>query len=200
MGPNQNTLREAALPADVANAFQEMTGRDAPPETLAGGITAVESMLEGDGFMISVDQMYQPAETRHRIRFEDRTEHVPCVLDALIAGLLVEASPVEVRSVPPNGEHPVHLSINGSHVSMDPSTAVFSWGIAASDIQNSDPEAAVTDDGTVSLASCSYINAFPDEEAYQQWAEHLTDAAVMQLNRDAMIGLAERAADAWVVN
>lgn len=200
MQTDQNLLETVELPADLSTGLQEVTERDVPPETLEAGITAVESMMEAEGFEITVDQMYQPEPTRHAVHIGERVEHVPCVLDALITGLLVDPSPVEIRSECPASEQTVQMTVAGSDVSVDPSTAVFSWGWADEDVQNPDPETALNDAGTVSLASCSYINAFPDEATYQRWQGQISDAVVMQLDHDSLVALAKRAADGWVVS
>lgn len=193
------TLELIELPDEIADGLQQVSGTAEPPETRANGIRAVESTLAEAGFEITVDQMYQPKETRHAVQFGDEVEHVPCVLDAVIAGLLVAVETVTIQSEPPKGGEAVQITVTESDVSVDPSTAVFSWGFAAGDIQDADPEDAWDDDGTVSLASCSYINAFPDEATYRRWEAELSEAIVMQLDIDAIVGLAEHAADNWVV-
>lgn len=199
MPTDHRPLATTDLPTNIASAFQQVTERQRAPETLDDAITAVESLLGEDGFEITADQMYQAIETRHAIQFGDRTEHVPCVLDALIAGLLDDSSPVIIQSRPPSEGEPVQLTVAESGISAEPSTAVFSWGMAAADVQNPDLESALNDEDTVSLASCSYINAFPDEAAYQRWENQVSDGFVMQLDLAPMIALAERAANGWVV-
>lgn len=198
MPTDRDPLATTELPTDLARGVQQVTGRDARPETLNDAVTAVEELLETRDVEITVDQMYQPDSTRHSVQFGARTEHVPCVLDALIAGLLVEPIPVVIRSKPPNGDRPVEVTVAESAVTAEPSGAVFSWGFAAADVRNPDPDAAVDDAGTVSMATCSYINAFPDEASYRRWADGLSDAVVMHLDLSGMIALAERAAGGWV--
>jgi len=199
MQADHRPLATTDLPADLASAVQQVTERQRSPETLEDAITVVESLLAGEGFEITADQMYQPTETRHAIQFGDRTEHVPCVLDALIAGLLDESSPVVIQSRPPTEGETVQLTVAESGISAEPSTAVFSWGMAAEDVQTPDPESVLNDEDTVSPASCSYINAFPDEAAYRRWERQVSDGVVMQLDLAAMVALAERAANGWVV-
>jgi len=198
MPAEQQPLANTELPRDVAEALRQATESQQSPETLADAIAAVESMLTDEECANTVDRMYQPAETRHAVQFGDRTEHVPCVLDALIVGLVVDASPVAIRSDPPNEGQTVHLTVADSEISMEPSTATFSWGIANQDAQTSDVESTLQNADTVSIASCSYINAFPDVTAYHRWESQVSDAAVMQLDASAMVALAERAANIWV--
>jgi len=193
------TLERIELPDEIAEGLQQVSGTADPPETLASGIRAVESTLADAGLEITIDQLYQPKETRHAVQFGGEVEHVPCVLDALIAGLLVEAETVTIQSEPPNGGEPVRITVTESDASVEQSTAVFSWGFAASDVRNADPADALDDDGTVSFTTCSYINAFPDEAAYRRWEEQLSEAIVMKVNLDAMVALAEHAAGGWVV-
>lgn len=199
MQTNWETLERIELPDDIANGLQRVSKTDEPPETLATGIRAIELTLADAGLEITVDQMYQPNETRHAVQFGDGVKHVPCALDALIAGLLVEAETVTIQSEPPNSGEAVQITVTETDVSVDPSTAVFSWGFAAGDIRDADPADAVDDDGTVSFATCSYINAFPDEATYRRWVAGLSEAIVMQLDIDTMVALAEHAAGGWVV-
>lgn len=197
MQADRDPLVATDLPDDVADAFHQVTGTEEPPDTLAAGVAAVESMMEEAGFQITFDQMYQPDPTRHAVHLGDRVEHVPCVLDALIAARLEDASPVTVESEPPTGGEPVELVVAGADVSATPETAVFSWGFADDDVRP--PGQQVAPDETVSMASCSYINAFHDAAAYRQWREGLSDGVVMRLDLDAMAAFADRAAGGWVV-
>lgn len=197
MHTERETLATIELPTDLADSIQRTTDRDEPPTTLAEGLDAFERVMESAGVTISVADMYQPEPTRHAVDLGDRVEHVPCVLDALIAAHLVERPVVKIRSEPPTSGDPVRIEVTDDDVDVRPSTAVFSFGLAESDVRDPDPE-AIDAMESVSLDSCAYINAFPDEAAYDQWATAVSEAVVMGLDADAMVAIASRVTNGWV--
>lgn len=177
-----------------------MTESGDPPETLADAVDAFGHLWEVTGVQIAVDQLYQPEPTRHAVDFGDRVEHVPCVLDALIAGLLVDPTGTEIRSAAPLDDTTVTLSLTDDGVAVTPAAAVFSFGVADADATS--PALSVSrleESDSAVMASCSYINAFPDAAAYERWADGLSDAHAMSVGLDALVAFARVAAREWVV-
>jgi len=197
MSTNRRVLRAADLPPDFANALQGMTADGDPPTTLADAVDALDRLWKSAGVMVSVEQMYQPETTRHAVDFGDRIEYVPCVLDAVIAALVVGTTPVEVRSAEPNSNESVRLSVTDDGVEVDPVTAVFSFGVAEGDVRNPDLSALDGTDSVV-MASCSYINAFRDVTGYRQWQEQLSGAHTVQIDVETLVAFAEIAVEEWV--
>lgn len=198
MNLDRRTLRTVELSTDFANALQRMTNDGTTPETLADGVDALDQLWKAAGVTVSVEQMYQPDPTRHVVDFGERFEHVPCVLDALIAALAVGRTPVEIRSKQPNSDRTVHLSVTEDGVEVDPSTAVFSFGVVEDDVQSPGLSALEGADSVV-MASCSYINAFRDATAYEQWTGQLSDAHAMRIDIAPFTAFANVAAEEWVV-
>lgn len=195
MRTDLDALTTTELPPDFAMAFEAMANSDDAPATLAEAMDEFDWIMESEGVTVSVEEMYQPESTRHAIHLGDRVEYVPCVLDALIAALLVEQTGVEVQSKPPTGDETVHVDVTEDDVQAHPATAVFSIGLPDADIP--DP-AALAEMESISMASCSYINAFPDATAYDRLAEQLSDGIVLQLDVHTFVALAHRSANGWV--
>lgn len=196
----RETLRETDLPADFATAIQPMATDGDPPATLEEAVGAFDRLWTASGMQLTLDQLFRPETTRHTVDFGGRVEHVPCVLDALIVGLVVDPNGTEVRSLPPGGEPPVRVSLRGDSVDVVPQSAVFSLGVAVAEAAN--PEAAVElleETDSVVMASCSYIKAFPHPAAFERWEAGLTDAAVMRVGADELLAFARWAARDWVV-
>lgn len=199
MSNYRETLESIELPADFANALQPMTETGEPTETLADAAAAFDHLWDVTGVRISVDQMYQPERTRHTVEFNDRVEYLPCVLDALIAGLIVDPTVAVIRSKPPTGEAVINITLTEDGIDVAPSSAVFSIGMSASDTEN--PEMSVSQleksDSAV-MASCSYINAFPQPAAFDEWKDGISDAHVVRVGDEELLAFARWAAQDWV--
>lgn len=177
-----------------------MTESGDPPATLADAVDAFDHLWEVTGVQVSVNQMYQPEPTRHAVDFGDRVEHVPCVLDAVIAGLLVDPTGTEIRSQSPIGEDTVTISLHDDGVDVAPASAVFSFGVEAAEVEAAEVSVARFEESdSAVMASCSYINAFPDATAYERWADELSDAHAVAVGIDELLAFARIAADGWVV-
>jgi len=190
-------LRATDLPEGFANALQGMTVDGEPPTTLAETVDALDRLWKSTGVMVSVKQMYQPKRTRHAVDFGDRIEYVPCVLDAVITALTVGTTPIEIRSTEPDRNGTVRLFVTDDGVEVNPTTAVFSFGVAEGDAQNPDLSVLEGTDSVV-MASCSYINAFRDATGYRQWQEQISGARAMKIDVDTLLAFAEIAAEEWV--
>lgn len=200
MSTEQGPLRSTELPADFAHALRGMTERGDPPETLADAVDAFDRHWKTTGVQLSVDQLFQPEPTRHAVDLGDRVEHVPCVLDALIAGLLLDPTGAEIRSQSPIGEDTITLSLTDEGVEVAPASAVFSFGVEAAESERAEVSVArLGESDSAVLASCSYINAFPDVPAYEQWAAELSNAHAVAVGIDALLAFARIAAGEWVV-
>lgn len=197
MSHEHHALEATELPADFADALRGMTADGTPPETLADAVDAFDRLWKSAGVTVSVDQMYQATPTRHSIDFGDRVVHVPCVLDALIAALAVGSTPVDIRSREPDRDETIRLSVTDDGIAVDPTTTVFSFGVAGGDAQDPDLSALEGTDSAV-MASCSYINAFRDESAFEQWQAQLSDAYAMQIDLETFATFADVAVGDWV--
>lgn len=196
----QEALPDVELPADLAEAFRRAGRLDDPPETLAEGFRAVTALLNEVG-TVTLEDMYQPEPTRHRVHTPGGAEHVPCVLDALIVALLLETDPVDIDSEPPAGEEPVHIRVTGDEVTVTPERAVASFGLGLE--ESADPgldalDEALNDPDAPIPTTCSAINAFPTSAAFDRWERGVSEAAVMELSVEELFALARWATEAHV--
>lgn len=116
MRPGLDALTTTELPPDFATLLEAMANSDDTLATLAAAMDAFDRMMESAGVTVSIEEMYQPEPTRHAVYLDDRVEYVPCVLDALIATLLVEQTEVEIQSKPPTGDETVHVDVTEDDV------------------------------------------------------------------------------------
>lgn len=193
-------IPDVELPADFAATVQTAAGLDDPPETLHEGLPALEVVLEADESGIAPDDLFQDSPTRHELRFDDRVEHVPCLLDALFVARLVDADPVGVRSTPPAGGDPIEFTLTDGDVAVDPADASTSIGFSRDDAADWSPEfleGALHGADFDGLPTCDLINAFPDANAYEDWRATVPDQPVMRLSADEMISLSAYTADVY---
>lgn len=180
--PNTRSRLDAIeLPADLAEVLTDVRPSNGHPSTMADVMDPAGDWLPPDQ-SISVSAMYQDEETPHAVHLVDGVEHVPCILDALIVALATSDDPVHIESISPVDEAVVEYHISDGVVDVTPREAVVSFGIAPEDangLQYGDDF-----EENARIGSCSYINSFADEQAYDRWATETDAAAVMKLTAD----------------
>jgi hypothetical protein len=191
-------LDDIELPSDLAETVRRVGDRDEPPATLGECFAVFETVLDDQGVALALPDMYQSHRTRHAVGVDGTVEFVPCVLDALIVAVSVEADPVGVRSSPPAGGPTVDFEVDGGSVSVAPETAVLSFGVAHEDARGGVTRVKDTlAEESAIPATCTYINAFPDRSAYEEWAADVEDAAVMGLGLPEIAAVARRGAEQY---
>jgi hypothetical protein len=195
---NHTAVENRDLPPAVADGFRTALGLDEPPETLGEWVDATARLLDEAGVSIGFDAMCTAESTRHEARVGDDVVQFRCVFDALLLPFVVDdSSPVEIRSRAPGPDaHEaavVEMTATRENVSADPESAVVSFGVAAdaaSVSERDDPLAYGHE------AFCPYINAFPDEAAYEEWAADTPEAETMSLPAADAHALARKLATA----
>lgn len=106
-----------------------------------------------------------------------------------------------LRTTPPVGEDTVTISLTDDGVDVAPAAAVFSFGVEAAEVERAEVSVARLEaaDSAV-MASCSYINAFPDAATYERWADGLSDAHAVAVGLDELLAFGRVAAGDWVVD
>lgn len=199
----ESAADETELPPDLAEAFRQAGGMDERPETLETGFAAVTARLNDAGITISVEDMYQSKPTRHAVHVGDTVEHVPCVMDALIVALLLDNEEVEIHSKSPEGGETVHFRVIEDEVTVTPTNTVISFGLGLEESTDPDLDSlrdTLNDPDTPIPTTCSVINAFPDSDTYQRWADGVSDAAVMELSVETAFALAQEAVQSHVAD
>lgn len=198
----QPEIDRIELPTDLAEAFRQVGNRDDPPETLQEGFAIIEETLDEADVDVSLDDMYQSEPTRHTMYIGDTTEHVPCVMDALIVALALDTDPIEIHSEPPDGGETVQFRVTGEGLTVTPESAIVSFGIGYEEADQADVanvEETLNEASTIPT-TCSVTNAFPDSESYTQWADDVTEAAVMELNVKKMVAIAWQTAQNYTAD
>ena len=176
MDTDQSTTDEPIeLPSDFADHMAAVSGLDAPPATLEEWWTAGAEQYSAEGITVGLADLYSDTPTRHEVHVNDRVQYTHCALDALEAAIIVDQSPVTVRSIDPVTGTPVTITVSDDSVEVSSEGALICFG---STIDPEDLEAAgslaawsVQDDKSEVKASvCQYTNAFESETTYEEWA------------------------------
>ncbi|WP_226023904.1 organomercurial lyase [Halomicrobium salinisoli] len=163
---------DARLPADLRSALGDFVGRESV-DTL-GEWAAEIRRFAGDG-TVDIDQLCRDdGGTDHWGTVDGERYHFRCFYDAVVLAAL-EERPVDVRTVSPGGTVVEAHADGRGELSVTPGAAVFSVGIAtdAGERSGGDP---TLEDGYAAV--CPYVRAFPDREAYEQWADDAPAATV----------------------
>jgi hypothetical protein len=163
---------DVQLPADLQLALGRFVGKESV-DTLGEWATDIRR-LTGGGSIAVKELCHAGSETDHWGEVSDEQYYFQCFYDAVILAA-VKNRPVDIHTVSPDGMVIEALAAGSDDLSVTPETAVFSLGI--------DENAGELSDGNPSLedgyaAICPYVKAFPDREAYEQWADEVPAATV----------------------
>jgi hypothetical protein len=163
---------EARLPDEVRTALGRFLGKESV-DTL-GGWTGEVRQLTGGG-SIDVDQLcHAEGETPHWGEVGGERYHFQCFYDAVILAA-IEDRPVDIHTVTSGGTVVEARAVGSEEPSITPNGAVFSFGIATDTHERSRGEPTL-EDGYAAI--CPYVKAFPDREAYEEWADDAPAATV----------------------
>ncbi len=163
---------EAELPRDLQSAFGRFLGRG-PVDTLDAWVSEIRRRV--DGGSVTVDELCLTEETTEHWGTVDGDRYqFACFYDAVILAA-VSGSPVDVRTKSPDGTVIHAHAVGTDELAVTPKGAVFSFGIDETVEQP-------TEDGPIAergyAAICPYVRAFPDRDAYDQWARTVPAATV----------------------
>lgn len=160
------------LPADLQTAVGRFVGIESV-ETLNEWSEQIRRQTGGGS--IDGDQLcHTDEESDHWGEVDGERYHFQCFYDAVILAAL-EHRPVDIHTVSPGGNVIEARAVGSEELSVTPETAVFSLGIAVDAHERSGGNPTLQE----SYASiCPYVKAFPDRDAYQQWAEDVPAVTV----------------------
>lgn len=170
-----NDSLDVELPADVASAFQTSLDADAAPRTLAEWVGLLADLF--DDWPPAVADLCHSTDGPHRAQVGDQSFRFACVLDAILLPFLQDEATTITSRVPAGDELTVHVTktdVTG------PADAVISFGAASRP-----PEDDVTPAHAYG-AICPYIHTFPDQDAYEDWAEGVEGATIPLSLPDAL--------------
>jgi hypothetical protein len=168
------------IPPNLADTIQTAFGLNEPPATLGDWSDTTAHLLDNGGITAGFEDMCTADDSRHEAQIDGEVQHFHCVLDTLLLPFVVEdQSTFDVRSRSPGSDEIVELAVSGDTVEVTPSEAVMSFGVAT--------DVEIPTDGAIEPALaythlCPYINAFPSQAEYEQWASETPEAATMVLS------------------
>lgn len=156
---------ETELPADLQSALGQFVGKESI-KTLGEWGTEIRR-LTGGGSIAVEELCHASGKTDHWGEVGDERYYFQCFYDAVILAAF-EERPVDIHTESPDGTAIEAHAVGTDELTVMPADAVFSLGI--------DETAGEQSGGTPSLedgyaAICPYVKAFPDREAYEQWAD-----------------------------
>lgn len=194
---SKSDVEATELPQDLAEAFRQASGLNERPETLEEGFSAISDRLNEREFRVTLEDMYQFEPTRHTVHIGDSVKHVPCLMDALIVAIRVDADPVDIYSESPGSGERIHLRLAGDELTVTPKSAVASFGLGLDESADADWDSIkdkLNDPDSAIPTVCSVINAFPESEAYERWAAGVSHAAVIQVSVEELFARSKQAA------
>lgn len=179
------------LPPAFAERIQRVFDLETRPETYGEWAEAIVASFEsGHDRGLSTDDLCDTDASSHSATLDGETTHYMCAEDPLVVGMLAAES-VTVESTPPNREEPITIEFDpDGGIVAEPAGALLSFGV----VEDGDGPAHVTPEAMYGLV-CPYGHAFPDDEAYEEWAAE-TDAITDVLSVPAGIAVMERLIEA----
>jgi alkylmercury lyase len=163
---------DAQLPEELRSALGRFVGTESI-DTLGEWATEIRRLTGGGA--IDVDQLcHTDTETEHWGDAGDERYYFQCFYDAAILAA-VQDRPVDIHTVSPGGTVVEAQAVGSDELSVTPEEAVFSLGISTGAHEQSGGNPTLQD-GYVAI--CPYVKAFPDREAYEQWADTVPAATV----------------------
>ena len=187
---HEHTLEARVLPSSLSEQFQISLGFDRRPETLAEWADATAELLDDAYVPEDPEDLCLTESSRHEARLDSETLYLQCFFDTLLVPFVVDGTPeVQIRSRSPVSDTLVTGTVTPDEVSIEPDGAVMAFG-AATDVVS-----AAYLDVPATLAYrrfCPYIEAFPDEAAYERWDEATESGVTMPLELAEGLALARR--------
>ena len=164
---------DAQLPEELRSALGRFVGKESI-DTLGEWATEIRRLTGGGA--IDVDHLcHTDTETEHWGDAGDERYYFQCFYDAVILAA-AEERPVDIHTVSPGGTVVEARAVGSDELSVTPEEAVFSLGISTNAHEKSGGNPTLQDGYA---AICPYVKAFPDHEAYKQWAETVPAATVV---------------------
>lgn len=170
---------EAPLPDDVRSKMRAFLGAESV-ETIGEWTDEFKSRTAG-GSMDPDDLCHSGEETEHWGEVDGERQYFRCFYDALLLSELTD-EPVDIRTKGPDGTIIEARADGADDLTVSPEGTVVSFGIST--------EAEPEEPGSPTLeetysAICPYVKAFPDREAYEQWADSVDAVTVAMPLMDA---------------
>ncbi|THE63236.1 alkylmercury lyase [Salinadaptatus halalkaliphilus] len=160
------------LPEELGSTLGRFLGTE-PVDTLGGWVAAVRYHIDGPSLTIE-ELCVTDDETEHWGIVDGEKYHFACFYDAVILAALVD-SPVAIRTKSPDGAVIEARAGGTDALTVTPDDAVFSFGIDKN-VSPPSEDGPNLEDGYAAI--CPYVKAFPNRDAYEQWATSVHAATV----------------------
>lgn len=167
-----SNVLDARLPAGLQSALGRFVGKESV-DTL-GEWTMDIRRLTGGGSIDVEELCHASAETDHWGEVGDERYYFQCFYDAVILAAFENRS-VDIHTVSPSGTVVEARAVGSDKLSVSPEESVFSLGIDENGGEQSGGNPTL-EDGYAAI--CPYVRAFPNRDAYEQWADRVHAATV----------------------
>lgn len=167
---------ESVLSTDLPRDVQARLGRllgERSVDTLQDWIVEVRRSTGGGSIAVD-DLCHSNTETPHWGEMAGERYYFLCFYDAVILAALADR-PVGIRTESPGGDTIRATAAGTGDLTVTPEEAVFSFGIDDNVTPPADGDPSSAD---VYAAVCPYVRAFPDADAYEEWASSRSAATV----------------------
>lgn len=178
--PDDGTeYRGPDIPAPLGEQLAVALGLAERPLAFGDYVDAMAWLVDRDGLDVDLNALCTTDASPHRARFDGKTRHYHCTLDAVIVPFLADdVGTVRVETACPVSGDRVRFTVTEWLVDAEPPGAVLSFGVAA------DVDEPPGDGHSPALAYrrvCPYGKAFASREEYDTWAAG-TDAITMPIS------------------
>ena len=187
-------LDDTRLAPEVAEQFRISFGLEETPATLTEWVEAASELLQS-GFQKSFDPRSDPNSFHHEVHVGEESFYCKGLFEALILPFIHEAGTgFLIRSQSPSTETIIKVSVTRDSFSINPDTAVTSFGVARDVVA---PEYFDVPPDIAYHRFNQYTNTFPDEQTYQFWADQTENAVTMSLSIAEALVLARSMTESW---
>lgn len=167
-----SAVLDAELPPELQTALGRFLGKESV-DTVGEWGEEIRRLTGGGS--IAVDELcHASEETDHWGTVDGERYYFRCFYDAVILAAL-EDRPADIHTVSPDGTVVDARAVGSDELSVSPEEAVFSLGIATDAHEQSGGNPTLQDGYA---AICPFVKAFPNREAYDQWAAEVPAATV----------------------
>jgi hypothetical protein len=177
-------VRDRDLPDAVATRLATFTGRRPDEQTMGAFVDALRESWPTAGHTPTIDDLCTTDSGPSRAHLDGETYHFQCVQDALLVPLLREP-PVTVTATSPLDEATISVEISADEMTVDPSGAVASFGVAT----NPAGPVESIDEQTGFDQVCPYTNLCHSRAEYDRYVRQTDEAALVALSVPESVAL-----------
>jgi len=168
--------QETDIDPAVSNALQNALHLPEQPQTLREWGEAMGELVSRSDIDGGLETLCTTEQSPHRAAFDGQVEHFVCVQDAFIVPFLAnDVDTVDITTESPLRGERIEVTLTDETAEITPAGAVMSFGVS-DDV--TDPPADLDSPELAYGKVCPYGHAFPDQAAYEEWAETV-DAVTM---------------------